>query len=343
MKGLKTLRVGPSVTVQDQGRPGRLAQGLSCGGAADLLALAEGAALLRQSPDLAALELAGMGGIFEAQGDLRIALTGAPMSAQRDGEILAWNASHLLRDGQRLEIGAAKRGVYGYLHIGGGINSEPLLGARATHLISGLGGAVAVGDFLQAGADAGRDVGMTLPAEDRFGGGELRIVESFQSDLFSTEVRKRFAETSFTRGTRANRMGVELVSEGEGFAAAGQLNILSEIIVPGDVQMTGDGKPFILLREAQTTGGYPRIGTVLPCDLFRAAQAQAGEPLRLRWVSLKEGLGIQAKFDKAMKALPSACKALVRDPATMQDLLSYQLISGAISAGADPFSDGEFK
>ena len=138
-------------------------------------------------------------------------------------------------------------------------------------------------------------------------------------------------------------MGVELVSEGEGFAAAGQLNILSEIIVPGDVQMTGDGKPFILLREAQTTGGYPRIGTVLPCDLFRAAQAQAGEALRLRWVSLDEGLNIQAKFDQAMKALPSACTALVRDPATMQDLLSYQLISGAISAGADPFSDGEFK
>ncbi|WP_367834110.1 hypothetical protein [Phaeobacter inhibens] len=172
---------------------------------------------------------------------------------------------------------------------------------------------------------------------DRFSGGELRLVESFQSDLFPAEVRRRFAETPFTPGRRASRMALQLMSEGAGFAAEGQLNVLSEIIVPGDVQMTGDGRPFLLLREAQTTGGYPRIGTVLPCDLSRAVQAAAGAVLRFRWVTLEEGLAQQAAHEAAVAGLPSACHPLLRDPADMADLLSYQLIGGVVSAAADPF------
>lgn len=341
MSGLKVLKTGPMASVQDLGRPGLLDQGVSRGGAADALALAEGAALLRQDPGLAALEMGGMGGVFEATGPLRIALTGAPMVAMLDGAALAWNASHGLSAGQRLEIGPARRGVYGYLHVGGGIDTVPVLGARSAHLAAGLGRVVAAGDFLPAGEDRGTETGLTLAAQDRFGGGELRIVESFQSALFSPEVRTRFGETEFRRGARANRMGVEMVSDGEGFSAAGQLNILSEIIVPGDVQMTGDGKPFVLLREAQTTGGYPRIGTVLPCDLPRVAQAQAGALLRFRWVSLEGGLDLQEKHDREVRALPGACQPLLRDPGGMSDLLSYQLISGAVSAMADPFATGE--
>ena len=341
MSGLKTLRIGPLASIQDQGRPGQLQQGVSCSGAADLLALAEGAALLRQGADLAALEMAGIGGLFEATGGLRIALTGAPMQASLDGEPLAWNASHQMQTGQKLEIGAARKGVYGYLHLGGGIDSEVLLGARSAHLMSGLGQLVAAGDLLPCGPDRSREVGLGLLAEDRFQGGALRIVEGFQSDLFDAEVRARFANTAFKRGSRANRMGVEMISDGAGFAAAGQLNILSEIILPGDVQMTGDGKPFVLLREAQTTGGYPRIGTVLPCDLSKVAQAQAGVDLHFTWVSLEEGLAIQGKHEALVKALPAACKPLLRDPASMQDLLSYQLVGGVVSAQADPFDTGD--
>lgn len=343
MSALRVLRIGPLATIQDQGRPGQLQQGVSCGGAADMLALAEGAALLRQEARLAALELAGIGGLFEATGPLRIALTGAPMQASLDGAALAWNASHQMQAGQMLEIGAPRKGLYGYLHLGGGIDSDMLLGARAIHLMSGLGKAVVVGDLLPCGQDRGREVGLGLQAEDRFQGGTLRIVESFQSALFAKDVRARFGETAFRRGSRANRMGVEMVSDGPGFTAAGQLNILSEIIVPGDVQMTGDGKPFVLLREAQTTGGYPRIGTVLPCDLARVAQAQVGTDLRFCWVSLEEGLAIQAKHDKQVKALPSGCRPVLRDPAMMQDLLTFQLISGAVSAEADPFDGFDSK
>lgn len=337
MSGFRVLRAGPMLSVQDQGRPGLLGQGVSHGGAADTRALAEGAALLRQSRDLAALEMAGMGGEFQATGPLRIALTGAPMVATLDGAPLVWNASHQVEAGQVLSIGAARRGVYGYLHLGGGIEAPLILGARSAHLMAGLGQAVQAGDLLQAGADTGEEVGLVLDPDARFEGGELRIVESFQSALFSDELRERFGATTFSRGARANRMGIEMLSDGPGFAADGQLNILSEVISSGDVQMTGDGKPFVLLRECQTTGGYPRIGTVLPCDLPRVAQAPAGAPLRFRWVSLEEGLEIQARYDTEEKTLQNRCRSLVRDPADMHDLLSYQLVGGVISAKADPF------
>ncbi|AHD02143.1 biotin-dependent carboxyltransferase family protein [Leisingera methylohalidivorans] len=341
MSGLRILRIGPAASVQDLGRPGLLGQGVSQGGAADPLALAEGAALLRQDPGLAALEMGGMGGDFEATGALRIALTGAPMAATLEGEPLTWSASHRMEAGQRLSIGAARRGVYGYLHLGGGIATEPLLGSRAVHLMAGLGRAAEAGDLLPAGAEQNSETGLVLAAEDRFQGGELRIVESFQSSLFPEAVRTRFAATAFRRGSRANRMGVEMVSDGEGFSADSQLNILSEVILPGDVQMTGDGKPFVLLRECQTTGGYPRIGTVLPCDLPKVAQAQAGVALRFRWIGLAEALEIQSRFEESQRGLPAACRPLVRDPAVLRDLLSYQLISGAVSAEADPFATGE--
>jgi allophanate hydrolase len=120
-RALIVHRAGPGVSVQDKGRPGYLAFGLSRGGAADRLALAEGAALLGQSDTLAALELPGMGGEFEATEDMRIALTGAPMRASIEGERVVWNASHMLPRGARLSIGAVEAGAYGYLHLGGGI------------------------------------------------------------------------------------------------------------------------------------------------------------------------------------------------------------------------------
>lgn len=341
MSGLNVLQAGPVMSVQDMGRPGLLERGISQGGAADVLALAEGAALLRQDAGLAALEMGGIGGTFKATGPMRIALTGAPMPATLDGDALAWNASHSVEAGQVLVIGAARRGVYGYLHLGGGVDVEPFLGSRAAHLTGAIGQAVQAGDLLPAGADRQTDVGLKLEAEDRFSGGSLHIVESFQSSLFSVEVLARFGDTAFQRGGRANRMGVEMVSDGEGFSAAGQLNILSEVIAPGDVQMTGDGKPFVLMRECQTTGGYPRIGTVLPCDLARVAQAGNGTAIRFEWVTLEQGLEIQARYDALVKALPSRCAPLIRDPSDMADLLSYQLISGAVSAGADPFDIGE--
>ncbi len=323
-------RIGPACTIQDQGRTGYLAQGLSRSGAADILALHEGAALLGNSPTCAALEMAGLGGEFEATSPTAIALTGAPMQASIDGNPILWDASHQMEAGQRLVIGSVQQGSYGYLHLGGGIKTEVMLGSRAAHLTARIGRAVQAGDHLPASGTS--KTGLKLRVDDRFSGGLLRVVASFQTALFDDDTLARFAETTFNRGARANRMGMQLESDGAGFAAKGQLNILSEIISPGDIQMTGTGAPFILLPECQTTGGYPRIATVLPCDLPRASQTPAGGAVQFEFVSLEQAVTLQAAFEADLARLPGRIEPLVRDPHDIPDLLSYQLISGMISA-----------
>lgn len=331
---LTVLDCGPGVTVQDLGHPGHLASGLSRGGAIDPLALAEGAALLGQDPSLAAIEMAGFGGRFVADADTRIALTGAPMQAGLEGAALEWNTSHWLPAGATLSIGGARQGSYGYLHIGGGIATAPVLGARSTHLAAGIGAALSAGTVLPIGADGSAETGLVLPEPDRFGGGTLRVVRTVQSALFSAVDLQRFENTPFTRDPRGNRMGVRMAFDGAPFAAQDQLNILSDIIVPGDVQATGDGAPFVLMCECQTTGGYPRLATVIPPDLPRIAQTQPGDPIRFRFVSRANALEAMRADAAARAALPAAVAPRLRNPHDIPDLLSYQLIGG-VTAGRD--------
>jgi len=319
---------GPGVTVQDQGRPGYLAQGLSRGGAADLLALAEGAALLGQGADSAALEIAASYLTLQITAPSRIALTGAPMRALCDGAVLDWNTSHALPEGARLDL-SASAGGYSYIHFGGGIDAPHLLGARSAHLAAGIGRMLTQGDCLPLGPDRGGRVGLTLTPLARFDGGLLRMVETPQTRLFAPSEIARFTSMRFRKDTRGNRMGQKLLPEGAGFGSAAGLNILSDVIVPGDVQITGDGAPFVLLSECQTTGGYPRIGTVLPCDLPRLVQAPAGADLRFALVSFDEARALERAEATRRAGLRSTLRPRIRDPWLMADLLSYQLICGA--------------
>lgn len=336
---LDILRAGPGMTVQDMGRGGFLALGLSRGGAADRLALAEGAALLGQPADTPALEMAAMGGEFQASEDIRIALTGAPMRATIDGETLAWHASHLLPAGARLSLGAVTRGCYGYLHVGGGFATESFLGARSTHLAAGIGRVLQEGDTLETGADKGGETGLLLEPEDRFDGGPVRLATSFQTHLFTQDDLDRLQSEPLHRAARANRMGVALKPSGGGYHIEGGRNVVSEIVLPGDIQITGDGTPFVLMVECQTTGGYPRIGTVLPCDLPRVAQAPAGAALQFRFVDLDEAVALERTEAKRRAELSKARRPLIRDPHRMRDLLSYNLISGVVAGNED--TEGE--
>lgn len=336
---LTILQAGPALSLQDLGRPGFLAQGLTKGGASDPTALYEGAALLRQPASSAVIEMAGTGGSFRSDTDIRIAMTGATMAANIDGEAVAWNASHTLPAGATLTIGGAQNGSYGYLHVGGGFATDEQMGSRASHLSAGLGKALRTDDTLPIGKDGGKETGMTVPAHARFGGGVVRVVASMQTDAFASETRARFVETHFKRDSRANRMGVRMDHDGAGFSTDGQLSIVSEVIVPGDIQITGDGAPFVLMCECQTTGGYPRIGTVIPCDLPRVAQAQTGAAIRFEFVEMDQAVALQLRYLKDLKALGASVTPLVRDPADIRDLLSYQLVGGVVSADADPFNE----
>lgn len=332
---LQVHSTGPAVTIQDLGRPGHMSSGVSRGGAADWIAFVEGAALLNQGLDCAALELGGMGGVFEATQDIRIALTGAPMRAACDGDLLAWNASHKIPAGAKITVAQVTSGLYGYLSVGGGIATPKILGSRSTHLLSRLGQTVRAGDVLPIAPDQSPEIhGDFFVPDDRMSGGTVRVLPSVQTDRFTPEVRLRFAATVFTRTQRGNRQAAELGFDGDPFGSADSLSILSEPILAGDIQMTGPGYPYVLLPECQTTGGYPRIGTVIPDDLPKVAQAGAGVTFQFVFVSQPEAVAAHIPADQRLNVLKSARQPLMRDPSTIRDLLRYQLISG-VTAGAD--------
>jgi allophanate hydrolase len=314
--------------------------GLTQGGASDPVALYEGAALLGQQPSCSVLEMAGMGGMFEATTDIRIAFSGAVMDVKIDDTLVQWNASHLLPKGSILTIGAARCGNFGYLHVGGGFATQSYLGTQGCHLSAGLGRLVERGDVLPLGCDSGCQTGFCLVPEPRFDGGKIRFVRSMQSDKFEDSTVTRFTETEFRRDPRGNRQGIRMDFEGEGFQADGQLNIVSEVTIAGDIQITGDGTPFILMHECQTTGGYPRIGTILPCDLNKVSQAPIGNFFKFELLGLEEGAAIQARANAILSGLRKSIKPLIRDVSKIQNLLSYQLISGVISAKSAPLDEG---
>ena len=334
MTAIEVVSAGPGVTVQDLGRPGFLSVGISRGGAADPIALAEGAALLGQPIDCAAIEMAGVGGRFRFDEPTVMALTGAEMVAKLDGEPLGWTQTHAIAAGQVLDIGGARNGVYGYLHVAGGIVTDPVLHSRSTHIVAGLGRPVAAGDRLPVGKTPNARAGMALTPMPRFGGGTIRVVPTLQTPLFEKQI-KDFQDTTFTKDGRSNRMGARMASDGPGFGTEGSLTVLSEIISPGDIQITGDGAPYVLMAECQTTGGYPRIGTVIPPDLPKVAQALPGTALRFEFITLEQGVAALRAYRAELKGLPGRVAPLLRRPEDMTDLLSYNLISGMIAGNEE--------
>ena len=335
MPNLTVHSAGPGVTIQDLGRPGWKAQGLSTSGAADRLALFEAAALLQTAPTQAVIEMMGFGGVFSATHPTRITLTGAQMQAYIDGTVIAPNRPHILRAGSKLTIGGAISGVYGYLAFAGGITTPDIMDSRATHLTAGIGKRLEAGDTLPLGPDPDLiSPPVTFTPENRFRGGTIRVMPGPQTDFFAPETQTNFTETQFTRSPRGNRQGIRLDYDGSGFPIEGGLNIVSDLIVPGDIQMTGDGVPYILLAECQTIGGYPRIGSVIPPDLPKIAQAAPGTALQFQWLSLNEADATAIPDTTLLKQITRMCQPMIRNPHDIADLLSYQLISG-VTPGDD--------
>jgi allophanate hydrolase len=332
MPTLTIHSAGPGMTIQDMGRPGWKAQGLSTGGATDRLALLEAAALLGTKPTQAVIEMMGLGGTFSTDKDTRIALTGAVMQASIDGTPVPHNTTQFLPAGAKLTIGGAKQGVFGYVAFAGGITTPPIMDSRATHLTAGIGKRLEAGDTLSIGKDPDRmRPPMKLASDNRFTGGTIRVMPGPQTDYFSEQTRATFTQTTFNRSPRGNRQGIRLDYDGTGFPIEGDRNIVSDLIVPGDIQMTGDGVPYVLLAECQTIGGYPRIGSVIPADLPKIAQAAPGTPLQFQFLTTAIADATAISDAATLRQLTQMCQPMIRDPHDIADLLRDQLISGATS------------
>ncbi|MEM6386916.1 MAG: urea amidolyase [Pseudomonadota bacterium] len=317
-------QAGPLVSLQDAGRPGGLGSGLSRGGAADRHGYLDACALAGAPFGAAAIEMAGFGGRFRFTDRCRFALAGARMRATLDGAPLLWNASHWAEPGAVLSIGGAEDGVYGYLLPGHGVDADLELGGRGYHRIAGLGRALAAGDRLAIFPAA--DTAPVFLPDQSPATGPLRVMPGPQTELFDETTRARFEATPFTRSTRANRQGVRLDQTGAAFASGGQLSRVSDFIAEGDIQMTGDGTPYVLLADCQTMGGYPRIGTVIPADVPRLAQALPGDEIRFAFLSVEEAEALWQPDEAYLRAAAARCKPRLRDPREIDDLLSYELI-----------------
>lgn len=334
MTVLTIQRADGILTVQDMGRPGHVAQGLSRGGAMDRMALIEAAALLGAPAPLPGIEMAGAGGIFTVSVPCRIALTGAPMTAALDDTPLRWNATHLIEPGQRLRLAGMTAGIHGYLVPAGGIATPEWLNSRAAHLAIGIGATLTTGTQLPLAPDPLPDhPPRAITVRQRFSGGIVRIMDGAQTSLFDDAVIADFLQTEFIRAPRGNRQGIQLEARAR-FASGHAGGLASDMIGPGDVQMTGDGVPYVLMAECQTMGGYPRIGTVIPADLPIVAQAAPGTRLRFQRLSVEQGDALYRNEQQLLAEAAARCETLIRNPADMTDLLSYQLVGG-VTAGRE--------
>ena len=281
---LSITRVGPLTSIQDLGRFGMLRHGISASGPMD------------RAASLAAGEVAGggQGGIEftmaglelnVAGGRCRAGLAGGNFVLRLNGQALAWPGAVEIGTGDTLAITPGAWGNYGYLRFDGDIVAPPTMGSIATSSRAGLGGldgrALRVGDVIEL---TGSGAEPMVPAmRDRLDG-PIRVIWGIHADLFPQVLRQKFIDSSFTISTRLDRMGVRLNDGGKVFADASNLSLVSDAIVPGDIQILGDGTPIVLMRDHQPTGGYPRIATVITADLdrfgqLRPASAVAFEPV----------------------------------------------------------------
>lgn len=301
---IEILTTGAPNTVQDRGRFGLLASGISRCGAMDPLAFDAGNALLGNPADAAGIEVALFPFRLRFHRHTPFALTGADCGATLDGRPLPPVWARSAGAGQVLALGAPRRGARAYVTVAGGLAVPPVMGSRSTDLKCGFGGldgrGFKRGDRLEIGEvetpyDLGAGFGAAIPAstatpdDAKADVVTLRVIAAAEHDAFESASRTAFETCEWTVGSEANRAGYRL--SGPALALRQPLDLFSHGIVPGIVQVPSNGQPIVQLADANTCGGYPKIAAVIEADLWRIAQAPVGA--RLRFVPT----GIEASIE----------------------------------------------
>ncbi|MFF5440523.1 biotin-dependent carboxyltransferase family protein [Streptomyces achromogenes] len=273
-------RAGALTTVQDGGRPGYAHLGVPRSGALDPPAAALVNRLVGNPPDAAVLETTLSGCALRPRSTVTVAVGGAPGPVSVGGRPAAWGAPVVVPAGELLEVGAATAGVRGYVAVSGGIAVEPVLGSRATDLLSGLGPApLTDGTVLPLGIPAGPPARVDgapqpcPPAEL-----VLRATLGPRDDWFTAGAVRDLTTRAYRVSSASNRIGLR--TEGPALERARSGELPSEGMVLGAVQVPPDGRPVVFLADHPTTGGYPVIAVVRAADLPAAAQAPPGTPVR---------------------------------------------------------------
>jgi biotin-dependent carboxylase-like uncharacterized protein len=304
---IEILSASALATVQDLGRTGALRWGVGTSGAMDPLALAAGNILLGNDEGAAAVEVPVFPFQVRFAQDCAFALTGADVAAQLDGEpVLPWWSTQA-RAGQMLQLGLPQPGTWrasrAYLCIAGGVDVPPALGSRSTQLRGAFGGhegrALRQGDSLRVGsandARCGTGIGLVPPAlalplqvDDL---PAIRVLPAAEYTNYTETSRAAFWSEPWKITAQSDRYGYRLA--GTPLEAVAALEMRSHGIVPGVIQVPPGGQPIVQMRDAQPSGGYPKLGTVIEADLWRLGQAPIGSRVRF----------VETNWDDAVAAL----------------------------------------
>ena len=288
---------GPLVTLQDAGRPGHMRYGVSASGPMDQLAFDAAHAALGNAPGATGIEVS-LGGLALhcTSGSVTLAITGGAFVVEHRGQKQdAWCVV-TVEAGERITLRGGGAGSWAYVAFAGTLSAETWLGRAATHAASGFGGGpLQAGQTLRITGAAVREERTGEIAKPEFlTDGPLRVVTGPQDQHFTDDALGRFLTEKFAVSDAYDRMGMRL--RGPGLELAGALSIPSEPIVRGSVQVSGDGVPTVLLADHQTTGGYPKIATVIAPDIDRLVQLRSGDGVRFAAVSAAEAVGAAREY-----------------------------------------------
>ena len=276
---IRVIKPGWCTTVQDLGRHGWQQYGVSVSGAMDRLALVIANRLVNNQDRAAALEITLNGPelLFEQQAV--VAITGADLSPAIDGNSVPLWTTLAIRAGSRLTFGTRRNGARAYLSVAGGFDVPLLWDSRSTHLSSGTGGlngrVLMADDLLPVGV-AGADgkeprIGATLPDDRRpvyVDQPTLRVIPGPQD--VSADALSILTAAPYRLTSQCDRMGYRL--EGQPLQYVATQPQISDGTAMGALQIPPDGSPILLMADRPTTGGYPKVATVISADLPLAAQ-----------------------------------------------------------------------
>lgn len=289
--GFEVIRAGVQSTVQDIGHSNTAHWGVPQAGAADLLSFALANLLLGNSPEAACIEMT-LGCVqlrFLTETDF--ALTGADCAAQLDEKPLLPYSRQRAQAGQTLKLEAPVRGMRSYLALLGGVDVPQVLGSRSTLLSARLGGiagrALRAGDVLLAKSKTPNQRLSVAIAAPQWRS-QLRVMRGPQWRNLSAEAQRFFQNNHWQVSGQSDRMGVKL--SGTMLEMAIPIEMASQAVFAGTIQLPPNGLPILLLADAQTTGGYPIVGQVIQADLWLAGQCRANDKIQFKMVDANEAV-----------------------------------------------------
>jgi biotin-dependent carboxylase-like uncharacterized protein len=291
---LHIVKPGLLTTVQDLGRYGHQEAGVPVAGPMDTFSHRVANQLVGNAPDAATLEVTLLGPEIIVDAATTMAIAGAQFEVTCGDRPVPMSASFQVQRGQRIKFGRIVQGARAYIAVAGGIQTSPVLGSRATHLVSRMGGfngrALAAGDRVPIADEPTprplrKSAGLVLPSKGR---ALLRVMPGPQADWFEADALKTMDGVSFRISPQSNRMGYRL--QGPPLVRLHDRELISEPLGIGAIQVPAAGEPILLMADRQTAGGYPKIGYVISADLPLAGQLAPGDFIEFNLCSQQEAV-----------------------------------------------------